>query len=491
MSDGKLKVSYRAVEALVPYDRNARTHAPWQVQQIADSIEAFGMAGAIVVRDGMIAKGHGTLAACKLLYAAGKRIYPPPGPKAAEADRPEAFPAGKVPVLDATGWSDEQFRAYVIADNKLALNAGWDETLLAGEIQALKASDFDVGVIGFAREELFRLLPNGGGNTDPDDAPTPPVTPVSRLGDVWLLGDHRLVCGDSTQPETVNRALAGSKPHLMVTDPPYGVEYDPAWRQKAGVGSKGAATGKVLNDHKADWREVWALFPGSVAYVWHGGLHAGTVEDSLVACGFKIRAQIVWVKSRPALSRGHYHWQHEPALYGVREDAKDDHWRFVPEHELVGYAVKDGQTADWHGGRKQSTVWFIEHVKSETGHGTQKPVEAMRRPIVNNSDRGDPVFEPFSGSGTTIIACEVTGRHCRAIELDPRYVDVDVKRWQDFTGKTAVLEATGQPFAAVAAERGAPGAPASAGGAGAPAAASGPAAAPPAAAKPAKRRKAA
>lgn len=453
MSDGKLRVSYRAVEALAPYDRNARTHSPLQVQQIADSIEAFGMAGAIVIRDGIVAKGHGTLAACKLLYGAGKRIYPPPGPQAPEDQRPEAFPAGKVPVLDASGWTDEQFRAYVIADNKLALNAGWDEALLAGELQALKASDFDLGVIGFARDELFRMLPNGGGKTDPDDAPPAPKDPVSVIGDVWLLGNHRLACGDSTQAETVNRALGGSKPHLMVTDPPYGVEYDPSWRQKAGVGSKGAATGKVMNDDRADWREVWALFPGSVAYVWHGGLHAGTVEDSLVACKFKIRAQIVWVKSRPALSRGHYHWQHEPALYGVRESEADDHWRFVPEHELVGYAVKDGETADWHGGRKQSTVWFIEHVKSDTGHGTQKPVEAMRRPIVNNSDPGDPVFEPFSGSGTTIIACEVTGRHCRAIELDPRYVDVDVLRWEAFTGKSAVLEATGQTFAAVRMER--------------------------------------
>ena len=480
MSDGKLKVTYRAVEALVPYDRNARTHSPLQVQQIADSIEAFGMAGAIVVRDGMIAKGHGTLAACALLYAAGKRVYPPPGPNAPEAARPEAFPAGKVPVLDASGWTDEQFRAYVLADNKLALNAGWDEALLAGELQALQAADFDVGVIGFQRDELFKLLPNGGGHTDPDVAPPAPAAPVSQLGDVWVLGNHRLVCGDSTQPETVNRALAGSKPHLMVTDPPYGVDYDPIWRQKAGVGSAGAATGKVLNDHRADWREVWALFPGSVAYVWHGGLHAGTVEDSLVAVGFKIRAQIVWVKSRPALSRGHYHWQHEAALYGVREGAEDDHWRFVPEHELVGYAVKEGATADWHGGCKQSTVWFIDHVKSDTGHGTQKPIEAMRRPIINNSDPGDPVFEPFSGSGTTLMACEITGRACRAIELNPAYVDVDVIRWQDFTRREAVLEATGQSFAEVAALRQKPAAPA-------------PAAAPaaPAAKKPAARRKAA
>jgi site-specific DNA-methyltransferase (adenine-specific) len=237
--------------------------------------------------------------------------------------------------------------------------------------------------------------------------------------------------------------LAGVVPQLMVTDPPYGVEYNPGWRQKAGVGSR--ATGKVLNDDRADWREAWALFPGAVAYVWHGGLHSGIVAASLQACKFDIRAQIVWVKTRPALSRGHYHWQHEPALYGVRDDA-DDGWRFVPEHEVSAYAVKKGATGSWSGGRKQSTVWFIEHLKSDTGHGTQKPVECMKRPIENNSSPGHAVYEPFSGSGTTIIACEMTGRSCHAIELNPAYVDVAVKRWQDFTGKTATLESDGRTF---------------------------------------------
>jgi DNA modification methylase len=425
-----LEVRYRPVASLVLYDRNARTHSPGQIEQIAASIRQFGWTNPVLVdEEGRVIAGHGRLAAAKLLGA------------------------GDVPTITIAGLTEAQRRALVLADNKLALNAGWDEALLASELQALRAEDFDIALVGFGQDELARLLPNAGGLTDPDDAPPLPAVAVSRLGDVWILGRHRLVCGDSTDPATVALALNGAVPHLMVTDPPYGVSYDPAWRQAAGVGSAGAATGKVLNDDRADWREAWALFPGSVAYVWHGGLHAGAVAESLASCKFGIRAQIVWVKTRPALSRGHYHWQHEPALYGVREGTDDDGWRFVPEHEVATYAVGKGETASWHGGRKQSTVWFIEHLKSDTGHGTQKPVECMRRPIENNSSVGQAVYEPFSGSGTTLIAAEMTGRACHALELSPGYVDVGVKRWQAFIGKQAVLEATGQPFDVVARER--------------------------------------
>lgn len=260
------------------------------------------------------------------------------------------------------------------------------------------------------------------------------------------------MCGDCTTVESVDKALNGVRPNLMVTDPPYGVNYDPAWRQRVGVGSAGQATGKVLNDDRADWREAWALFPGNVVYVWHAGLFADVVADSLRSCRFNIRAQIVWVKTRHVLSRGNYHPQHEPALYGVRDDA-DDGWRFIPEHEVSTYAVKKGETAQWRGGRKQSTVWFIEHLKSGTGHGTQKPVQCMQRPIENNSSPGQAVYEPFSGSGTTLIACEMTGRVCHAIELSPTYVDVAVQRWQNFTGKKAVRESDGRTFDEIAATR--------------------------------------
>jgi len=244
----------------------------------------------------------------------------------------------------------------------------------------------------------------------------------------------------------------------MVTDPPYGVNYDPSWRVKSGVASKGAATGKVKNDDRADWREAWSLFPGGVAYVWHQGLAAPVVADSLASISFTLRAQIIWVKSRHAMSRGHYHWQHEHCFYAVEEGA-DDGWRFLEDHEAAAYAVKKGDTANWKGGRKQSTVWFIEHIKNETGHGTQKPVECMRRPIRNNSQRGDAVYDPFVGSGTTIIAAQTTERRCLAMEIDPHYCDVVIRRWQDFIGAEAIMNAgttstlEGKSFEQVARER--------------------------------------
>jgi DNA modification methylase len=247
---------------------------------------------------------------------------------------------------------------------------------------------------------------------------------------VWLLGRHRLVCGDATEPETVAKCLNRVTPHLMVTDPPYGVEYDPAWRAKAGVNLSRAKLGKVANDDRADWREAWSLFPGSVAYVWHAGRHASTVQESLQAAGFEVRSQIIWSKERFALSRGHYHWQHEPCWYAVRG------------------------SANWQGDRKQSTVWHINAREDQgLGHGTQKPVECMKRPLENNSSPGQAVYEPFSGSGTTIIAAEMTGRSCHAIELSPAYVDVAVRRWEGFTGATAVLEGDGRAFADIAAQR--------------------------------------
>jgi DNA modification methylase len=191
------------------------------------------------------------------------------------------------------------------------------------------------------------------------------------------------------------------------------------------------ATGEVLNDDRADWREAWALFPGEVAYVWHGALHAPLVAQSLEAAGFAIRAQIIWDKTGLVIGRGDYHWQHEPCWYAVRKAGK----------------------GHWAGDRKQTTVWAIPHQKSETGHGTQKPVACMLRPIENNSSPGQAIYEPFSGSGTTIIAAEMSGRACHAVELNPAYVDVAVQRWQAFTGQAAVLESTGETFDAPSRER--------------------------------------
>jgi len=426
----------RRIDALKPYERNPRLHSAEQVEQIGRSLVRFGWTFPVLIDedDGVIA-GHGRIEAAKLVWSRGETIR--------GLDGVEIAP-GNVPVIVARGWTDEMKRAYVIADNKLALNSDWDLDLLRFEIEALQGIEFDIEILGFGEGELGSILnPPSMGQVDPEDAPEPPETPTSRLGDVWLLGKHRIICGDSTDAETVTALLAGASPHLMVTDPPYGVEYNPLWRDESGINRFGAAVarGKVENDDKADWTETWALFPGDVAYVWHGGLHAGTVADNLMAAGFNLRAQIIWRKPSMVLSRGDYHWQHEPCWYAVRKSGK----------------------GHWGGDRKQTTIWDIAGVNpvggggkgidKKVGHGTQKPVECMKRPIENNSKPGDAVYDPFSGSGTTIIAAEMTGRLCYAIELNPAYVDVAVRRWEAFTGQTARLESTGRTFADTAMER--------------------------------------
>lgn len=404
-----LSIAYRPVGDLIPYARNARTHSEAQVALIAGSIREYGFTNPVLVdgANGIIA-GHGrVMAARKLGFA-------------------------KVPVIELAHLTEAQKRAYVLADNKLAEQAGWDTGLLALELGDLREMAVDLASLGFDAAELNALLNADRDDPREDEVPPVPAVPVSRPGDLWLLGNHRLICGDATDAATVARVLNGVTPHLMVTDPPFGVNYDPAWRNDVGA-AKTKRVGKVLNDHRADWRAAWALFPGDVAYVWHGALHATTVADSLVATGFAIRSQIIWAKERLVLSRGDYHWQHEPCWYAVRTTGK----------------------GHWAGDRKQTTVWHIASRDQDaaTVHGTQKPVECMRRPMLNNSSPGQAVYEPFCGSGTSIIAAETCGRHCLAVELDPAYVDVAVERWQAFTGKEAVLEGTAERFAALQAAR--------------------------------------
>lgn len=433
MTTDRRKLEYAPPDSFPVYERNSRTHSEAQIAEVMASIKRWSFTNPLLVDDKGIIAGHARAIAASRL-----------GLK-------------EVPFIRLSGLSDADRKALIIADNKLALNSGWDAEMLRLELGDLQAQGFDLGLTGFNSFEIADIFATRTGLTDPDDAPKLEEHPVSKLGDVWLCGPHRLICGDSTNRETVDRLLRGAKPNLMVTDPPYGVNYDAAWRGKAGVGSKGAAVGKVQNDDRADWSAAWALFPGNVAYVWHGGLHSSTVEQSLQAAKFLVRSQIIWVKSRPVLSRGAYHWRHEPAFYAVKPGADDgwaavpEHERFVPDHEVASYTVRKGETAGWAGDRKQSTVWQIEHIKSETGHSTQKPVECMRRPIENNSKPGDMVYEPFSGSGTTLLAAEMTGRVCLAVELSPQYVDVAVKRWQAFVGRAATQEASGLTFEQVTA----------------------------------------
>ena len=315
----------------------------------------------------------------------------------------------------ATGWSEAQKRAYVLADNQLALNAGWNPELLRLELSELQGLEFDLALIGFDDAQLAALTANPG-LTDPDEVPEPPAVPIVQRGEVWQLGRHRLMCGDATNAEDVAQALIRVQPLLMVTDPPYGVDYDPKWRAEAGVNKNRAKMGEVVNDDRADWREAWALFPGDVVYCWHAGRYASTVQASLEAAAFDIRSQIIWAKDRFALSRGDYHWQHEPCWYAVRK----------------------GRRGNWASDRSQTTLWHIPARDDDGhGHGTQKPVECMKRPIENNSSPGQAVYDPFVGSGTTIIAAEMTARACHAIEINPTYCDVSIERWQNFTGEKA------------------------------------------------------
>lgn len=402
------------IDRLRPYAQNAKMHGADQVAKIAASMAKFGWTvPCMVADDGELIAGHGRVLAATQLGLS------------------------EVPVIRLGHLDEAERRAYRIADNKLTELGDWDEAVLRDEISGLLAEDFDLSLLGFEDADLDALLQDpdnvGDGTLEgEDEVPEPPVDPISSPGDLWALGNHRLICGDSTSADVVGQLLGDVRPQLMVTDPPYGVQYDPGWRNKVGAGAT-KRTGKVMNDDRADWRDSWALFPGDVAYVWHGALHAATVADSLVAAGFNVRSQIIWAKDRLVLSRGDYHWQHEPCWYAVRKSGK----------------------GHWAGDRKQTTLWQIANKDqdADTVHGTQKPVECMRRPILNNSSPGQAVFEPFMGSGTTLIAAETTGRVCYGIELNPAYVDVAIERWQQFAGADAVLAETGETFADLKAKK--------------------------------------
>lgn len=339
----------------------------------------------------------------------------------------------EVPVWWFEG-DDIEAVAYQIADNKSGEVADWNDAELAKLLDALREEDSLEGV-GFDEAEIDRLvaqLAADEAELDEDSVEERPEHPSSQPGDLWLLGEHRLLCGDSTNGDDVRRLLGGATPFLMVTDPPYGVNYDPEWRNRAGI-SETKRTGTVSNDDRVDWTAAYELFPGTVAYVWHAGRYAAEFAEHLQSCGLEIRSQIVWRKPRFAISRGHYHWQHEPCWYAVRE----------------------GKSSKWCGDRSQSTVWDIEPCADDeaTRHGTQKPVECMGRPIRNHGTREDAVYDPFVGSGSTLIAAERLKRRCFAMELAPGYVDVVVRRWEKAAGEQATLEGDGRSFAEVAEAR--------------------------------------
>lgn len=394
--------------------RNARKRNKRAAETIEHSLRELGAGRSVVIdKNGQIIAGNGVIENAAKAGITDVEVVQTDGIRIIAVQRTDLD-------LDA----DDKARQLAIADNRTAELAEWNPEVLANLSAELDLKPF------FTDAELRSILPPSP-NDGEDDTPELPTQPVTKRGDLYLLGSHRLLCGDSTCPTDVDRLLDGQKPVLMATDPPYGVTYDPTWRDGKGGFSTAPVLqrGTVENDDRADWREAWALFPGDVAYVWHGALHASLVLESLAASGFQIRSQIIWRKQQGVFSRGDYHWQHEPCWYAVRK----------------------GKTGHWAGDRKQSTVWEISTLNptgkpagpedERVGHGTQKPVECMRRPILNNSQPHDIVYDPFLGSGSTLIAAESEGRICYGMELDPTYCDVIVARWEKFTGKKAVRNA--------------------------------------------------
>lgn len=433
------RVEMRVLAELRAYDRNARTHSPEQIDQIARSIREWGWTNPVLVsEDGMIIAGHGrALAAERLGYA-------------------------EVPCMIAVGWSPAQVRAYVIADNKLAENAGWDREILAAELADLDALGFATDLIGFSDEELKDLRPQEEKFlTDPDAVPEPGPSPVSRAGDVWILGPHRVVCGDSMNVDDVGKVMGEAFADLCWTDPPYNVDYQ---------------DGAIQNDDMpdADFADfLLAAFvsaftflkPGSPIYVAHADTEGLNFRAAFKSAGFKLSGCLVWAKGSLVLGRSDYQWSHEPILYGWKPGAAH-RWfggrkqTTVVELEGSAFAMNaDGTLVVRVGSESiivrgknltaepvEPTVIRVEKPRKSADHPTMKPVELIERMMRNSSREGDVVLDLFGGSGSTLIACEKIGRQARLVELDARFVDVIVRRWQEFTGRQAVLEGDGRDF---------------------------------------------
>ena len=394
------------VDDLVPYEKNPRTHSPAQIDLIARLVTEFGFTNPVLVdgKRGVIA-GHGRVLAAKSLGMA------------------------VVPTIELSHLSAAQKRAYVIADNQSALKAGWDDDLLRLELGALRDNGFDLALTGFDALDLDGLFGAGiGGNTDPDDVPEVQAEAVSRLGDVWVMGRHRLMCGDCTDAGVVDAVLAGSAAQMVFTDPPYGVDYTGGMKPRERLNGDHVGTDIYAESLR---HLAFAADDKAALYLWYADGHAAAAAAA--AAGYQIVAQIIWAKNHAQfVTSAHYKGKHEPCFYAHRR----------------------GKAARWHGPNNEVTLWECDRAARNDYHPTQKPVALAQRAMQNSSESGQIVLDMFVGGGTTIIAAEMTGRVCHAIEIEPRYVDVSIRRWQSFTGADdAVLEATGETFAEVAAAR--------------------------------------
>jgi site-specific DNA-methyltransferase (adenine-specific) len=401
-----LKITQKKVDSLIPYVKNSRTHSDAQVAQIAASIKEFGWTNPILVDgDNGIIAGHGRLmAARKLGYK-------------------------EVPTIELADLTETQKRAYIIADNRLALNAGWDNEMLTIELNDLLADGFALELLGFDPKELNALLEPEvvQGLTDEDAVPDVPEEPKTKLGDIYQLGNHRLMCGDSTNVEAVVELTGGAGVDMLLTDPPYNVAYEGKTKESLTIQNDSMGNDQFrqfLRDAFVTADTV--MKKGAVFYIWHADSEGYNFRGAAKDAGWKVRQCLVWKKQTLVMGRQDYHWKHEPCLYGWKEGA--------------GHL--------WASDRKQTTILEFDRPTSSQEHPTMKPVALFEYQMLNNTKGGDKVLDSFGGSGTTLIAAEQNGRIACLMELDPRYCDVIVKRWQQITGKTATLQATGEPFPA-------------------------------------------
>jgi DNA modification methylase len=409
-----IQVERRPISWLIPRVTNPRTHTPEQIAQVAASMKEFGWTNPILVgTDNDVLAGHARLAAARQLGMT------------------------EVPVIQLGHLTEAQRRALVIADNQLAISgAGWDEETLRLELAALQKADFDLSLVGFDDEELARLLAAQDaveGLIDEDAVPEVPETPVSAAGDLFNLGNHKLLVGDATQQADVTRLMASEAADLVFTDLPYNCDYEGYTEKRL----------KIQNDKMSDAEfrrfleqsfETYrtAIKPGASLYICHPSSFQREFQNALEAAGFEVRCQIIWAKNTFAWGFGRYKFRHEPIFY-------------------VHVA---GQSDSWYGDKSQSTLWEENKPAANRLHPTMKPVELIERALLNSSKAGDLVADFFGGSGSTLIACERRNRKARLMELDPRYADVICRRYQEYTGKQAVLDGDGRSFDEIAEERG-------------------------------------
>jgi DNA modification methylase len=406
------KIEFRSIDSVIFYARNARTHSDSQVTQIAASMREFGWTTPCLVDEtGLLIAGHGRVLAARMLGLSD------------------------VPVMVATGWSEAKRRAYTVADNKLALNAGWDNAMLACELNDLAAEAFDMTLIGFSLDEMAELTADKQvGLTDPDEVPEPPTTPTTRHGDIWVCGDHRILCGDATVLTELEHLMGGELAEMAFTDPPYNVNYANNAKDKHRSASRPILNDALGEEFGAFLREasinILKVTRGAI-YICMSSSELDTLQSAFRGAGGKWSTFVIWAKSSFTIGRSDYQRQYEPILYG---------W-------------KDGSEHYWCGARNQGDVWFFDKPHKNDLHPTMKPVALVEQAIGNSSKAGSIVLDPFGGSGTTMIAASRAGRRARLMELDPKYVDVALARWEAFTGQQATLTGDGRTLEEIAEAR--------------------------------------